>query len=289
LPILKWPIIQLGLPAIMLMRASFFLRKQKDDQLVWYLEVGSIGLFALSAFYFSRHLLHPTESIFLANLTFLERVFATNVALFCAGICFWLNNKTSRSAYLFCAKIIYGFAFLRIIFLHLLFYNPLLSHENVGSIFLINNLALAYFTPLLMIYFINNKLHHSLKYSNFLSMILLFAFISLNVRWFYHGEYLDGNITSNSEIYTYSASWLLLGIGLLIYGTLKNHKPIRIASLIVMIISIGKVFLYDASALSGLYRIFSFLGLGVILLGLSYFYSIFVFKEHNDDDKLRSN
>jgi uncharacterized membrane protein len=120
-------------------------------------------------------------------------------------------------------------------------------------------------------------------------MILLFAFISLNVRWFYHGEYLDGNITSNSEIYTYSASWLLLGIGLLIYGTLKNHKPIRIASLIVMIISIGKVFLYDASALSGLYRIFSFLGLGVILLGLSYFYSIFVFKEHNDDDKLRSN
>jgi uncharacterized membrane protein len=154
----------------------------------------------------------------------------------------------------------------------------------VGSLFLINNLLLAYLTPLLMIYYIRNKLNQTLKYSNILNLILLFALVSFNVRQFYHGTFLDIGITTNSEIYTYSASWLLMGIGLLIYGTLKNDQTIRIASLIVMIISIGKVFLYDASALSGLYRIFSFLGLGLILLALSYFYSRFVFKDNIEEN-----
>ena len=39
----------------------------------------------------------------------------------------------------------------------------------------------------------------------------------------------------------------------------------------------AKVFLYDASALEGLFRVFSFLGLGLSLIGLSWFYTRFVF------------
>lgn len=52
---------------------------------------------------------------------------------------------------------------------------------------------------------------------------------------------------------------------------------LRVASLAVMILTVSKVFLYDASELEGLYRVFSFLGLGVSLLGLSWFYTRFVF------------
>jgi uncharacterized membrane protein len=73
--------------------------------------------------------------------------------------------------------------------------------------------------------------------------------------------------------------WLLLGIGLLVSGTLKHDKTFRIASLVVMIFTVGKVFLYDASALSGFYRVFSFLVLGMILIGLSWFYTRFVFTD----------
>jgi uncharacterized membrane protein len=105
------------------------------------------------------------------------------------------------------------------------------------------------------------------------------VWVSLNVRQFFQGGYLDSNIASNAEIYTYSVAWLLLGIGLLITGTLQHDKTLRIASLIVMILTVGKVFLYDAAALTGLYRVFSFLLLGLILIGLSWFYSRFVFVE----------
>jgi uncharacterized membrane protein len=44
-----------------------------------------------------------------------------------------------------------------------------------------------------------------------------------------------------------------------------------------MLLAIVKVFVYDMSALSDLYRVFSFLGLGVSLLLLAYLYQRYVF------------
>mgnify|MGYP003844916783 CR=1 FL=1 len=73
--------------------------------------------------------------------------------------------------------------------------------------------------------------------------------------------------------------WLLFGIALLFFGTLKKDKMVRVASLAVMILSVRKAFLYDSSELEGLFRVFSFFGLGLSLLGLSWFYTSFVFDE----------
>jgi uncharacterized membrane protein len=109
---------------------------------------------------------------------------------------------------------------------------------------------------------------------------LLFGltFVSLNVRQLYHGAYLDTGPVSNAEVYTYSAVWLGMGIIMLFAGTLREDKMMRFGSLVIMLLTVGKVFLYDASELTGLWRVFSFFGLGLSLLGLSWFYSRFVFK-----------
>jgi uncharacterized membrane protein len=58
---------------------------------------------------------------------------------------------------------------------------------------------------------------------------------------------------------------------------LRRDHAIRIASLAIMILTAAKVFLYDASQLEGLMRVLSFLGLGLSLLGISWFYTRFVF------------
>ncbi len=115
-------------------------------------------------------------------------------------------------------------------------------------------------------------------YTNICLFVLLFFFIILNVRQIYHGPYLDADMTSNAEVYTYSVAWLFVGLSLLFFGTLKQNKTLRFASLIFVILTISKVFLYDAAELTGLLRVFSFLGLGLSLLGLSWFYTRFVFK-----------
>jgi len=55
-------------------------------------------------------------------------------------------------------------------------------------------------------------------------------------------------------------------------------RTLRYASLVVMLLAVGKVFLFDTRNLSDLYRVFSFLGLGLSLLLLAWLYQRFVFR-----------
>ncbi|WP_390903704.1 DUF2339 domain-containing protein [Wolbachia pipientis] len=66
-------------------------------------------------------------------------------------------------------------------------------------------------------------------------------------------------------MYTYSVVWMLYSFILLFLGTLFHTQIMRIASLGIMILTIDKVFLYDASELTGLFRVLSFFGLGLSL------------------------
>ena len=58
----------------------------------------------------------------------------------------------------------------------------------------------------------------------------------------------------------------------MVWGIVKKIKPIRYTALALLAISILKVFIIDLAFLGQVYRIISFMGLGVIMLMLSYFY-----------------
>jgi uncharacterized membrane protein len=57
----------------------------------------------------------------------------------------------------------------------------------------------------------------------------------------------------------------------------RKQSGLRWASLVLLVIVIGKLFLFDLSELQGLYRVASFLGLAVSLLLVSFGYQRFVF------------
>ena len=59
---------------------------------------------------------------------------------------------------------------------------------------------------------------------------------------------------------------------LLALGFSRNSAFLRWQALLLLALSIGKVFLVDVSELSQGYRILSFLGLGALLLGVSFVY-----------------
>ncbi|NLK98678.1 MAG: DUF2339 domain-containing protein [Epulopiscium sp.] len=65
---------------------------------------------------------------------------------------------------------------------------------------------------------------------------------------------------------------LLYSIVLIVIGIIKNSKKIRIFSLSLFLLVIFKVFLNDLASLEGIYRILSFMALGVILIGISFIY-----------------
>jgi uncharacterized membrane protein len=69
------------------------------------------------------------------------------------------------------------------------------------------------------------------------------------------------------------SAWLMVyGACLTAAGFLARRSFLRWQALILLLFSIGKVFLYDASKLSQGYRVLSFLVLGVLLLGISFAY-----------------
>jgi len=72
--------------------------------------------------------------------------------------------------------------------------------------------------------------------------------------------------------FTYSAFFMVFGAALLALGFWRRSEFLRWQALILLAVTIGKVFLLDMSALSQGYRILSFLGLGALLLAVSFVY-----------------
>jgi len=77
------------------------------------------------------------------------------------------------------------------------------------------------------------------------------------------------------ELYAYSIVWLLFGVALLAAGFWRDVAALRHAGMVLVCLVVAKVFLIDMAGLTGLLRVFSFLGLGAALLGLGYAYRRF--------------
>jgi uncharacterized membrane protein len=170
----------------------------------------------------------------------------------------------------------------RIGFFDVLTSSPLAAPHDVGAWPILNYLLLPYGLPVVWLALLGRALaqrgrNDMLPAVDAAAQLFFFAWISLNVRQAFQGAVLNAPTLSNSEVYSYSAAWLVLGIGLLVGGTARKDPVMRWGSLAVIVLTVLKVFLYDASELTGLLRVASFLGLGLSLLGLSWFYTRYVF------------
>ncbi len=284
--IAKYPLYQLGIPAIMFLITSYLLRTiQHNPKLINILESVAISLIAIMCYCLTRNILNPDRNILLIKTEFFERGIINNVFFLFGLLCFWIGRIYHRITFSWGGVALTGIALLSVMYGDVLFANPLWASEKINGIILLNSLILPYGLPILWLSYAKKECmplieNDYLKYLDSIKLLLLFLFLSLNIRYFFHGEFLNSGFVSNAEIYSYSLLWLLLGGGLLYIGTLKQDKSLRISSLLIILLVVAKVFLYDTSELQGLYRVFSFLGLGISLIGISYFYSRFIFRDN---------
>ncbi len=116
------------------------------------------------------------------------------------------------------------------------------------------------------------------------AMILGFAWITLETRRLLAGADLSlEGVYRQGEMGAYSVAWILYAFGLLIWGVWRRQALARYASLGVLAVTLVKVFLFDLSALDGVLRAASFIGLGISLIGVALFYQRFVFKGEGSD------
>jgi len=281
-PIVEWPLFQLGFPAIMFIGTSLCLKKQKDNWQVQVFEYASVALIGIMGYYLTRHIFHREASVIFVKSGFFERGVITNVFFAFSLICFFIGRIYNRAAYSTSGIVLFCISLIRLILFDLMIHNPIWANQRIDGVVIFNGLTITYGFSVFWII----KGCHELKLMNFesfvyviskLSFLFLFIWCTYNVRFYFHQPFLSKGQFSNAEIYSYSAVWLVLGVGFLIVGISLKSKSLRIASLGMMVLTVAKVFLYDASELQGLLRVGSFLGLGLCFIGLSYFYSRFVF------------
>lgn len=283
------PVVKLGVPALLWGVCLYLYSCQKERwQTLTRLLCGTIlSLFLMAGYYLIKDAFHG-QAVYLSEISgFLERGLITIlIAMLGVGL-FTIAEKISAAFFLKeWGVLLFKLAVIRLIYFDLLLLNPYFSKSQfVGDMLLFNGVTMVYGAGLLMclwaIYRAKwdvGKIEARFFYKG-LGFVLMFILVSLNVRQFFHGGLLSMNgAMGNTEFYTYSIAWLLMGLGLLAYGIIRESSTARRASLALMLLTIGKVFFLDAAELEGLFRVFSFLGLGVSLIGLSYFYSRFVFR-----------
>jgi uncharacterized membrane protein len=61
-------------------------------------------------------------------------------------------------------------------------------------------------------------------------------------------------------------------------GFFLRSKPVRYCSAAVVLVTIGKVFLFDLGGLTGVFRALSFICLGLVLVGIGILYQRLLYR-----------
>ena len=114
------------------------------------------------------------------------------------------------------------------------------------------------------------------------TLLVIFSFYVMNVEVAsFFGMFNVGAEAGKFTFYThgrlsqqlaYSISWLLFSLALLIMGIYRNLVRLRWVGLGLIVFTALKVFFKDLWSLGSLYRVFSFIGLAVTLMLVSFLY-----------------
>jgi uncharacterized membrane protein len=280
-PIFNWLLWGYGVPAASFWAGSYFLRRRGDDAPLRTVEAAAILFTVLLVFLEIRHAIYNGR-IYTAVPTLLEFALDLCVALALAIGLERLRIRTGSIIHNVGAVLITILAGLIAIFGVPILENPMLTWMNVGGS-VINVLLLAYALPAVLMLLLSYAVagRRSTAYANTLAagaLVFALAYVTLEIRRLYHGQNLIEGLTGDAEQYTYSIAWLGFGVLLLGIGFLVNSERARLASAAVIGLTILKAFAIDMSALTGVYRALSFIGLGLVLVAIGWLYQKILFR-----------
>ena len=283
-PIFNWLLWGYGVPALSFWAAGYLLRQRADDIPARMTDSAAILFTVLTAFLQIRHYITGGD-IYRDSSTL------TEVALqICVGLALVIGlervrERTQSVVHNFGALIIGGLTLAAIVFGVVLGRNPMLPFSRglmVEGLFF-NVLLLAYGLPAvlaaalaLMTRMTRPQWYRAVAAVTAVTLALLY--LTLEVARFYQGPLIRMSAVSDAEQYTYSAVWLVFGVALLVAGFLLRSQPVRYCSAAVVVITIGKVFLFDMAGLTGVFRALSFIGLGVVLVGIGLLYQRLLYR-----------
>ena len=280
IPGLNWILYGYGLPAAAFWLAARSFRQSGDDLLVKLLDAGTITLVALLVTFEIRSLV--AGSLDSPDYGLLERALHA-LAWGVLGYGLLVQFRRHGGGVLNWGwRILGGLSAAHVLLLQVLIGNPLWSGEPVGAWPLLNSLTLAYLAPAVLALAYARELDRIgagrlALGAGLAALVLALLFITLEVRHAFHGPVLSEGAIGDGELYAYSAAWIGFALALLGIGVFLRYALLRYVSLAVLLGTVGKVFMIDMAALDDLWRVLSFLGLGLSIVAIALFYRRFVF------------
>jgi len=108
---------------------------------------------------------------------------------------------------------------------------------------------------------------------------LLFVLVNLEIADFFAAGAVPAfNVLSSSlaEGLSYTLSWAVFAIALLVVSIAAGNQRGRIAAVVLLVVTVLKCFLHDLARLGGLYRVASFVGLAICLAAVAVLLQRFV-------------
>lgn len=278
-PLLNGLLLAYGVPAACFWWAARLFLRGRDGIVVRLLECGAALFATLLVLLEIRHAFHP-GALAAERWDFAEAAWQCTALFACAAVALVLHRRSGRVTMLWAARAV-GLVGL-LVGLILLAANPWTTNRDVGVLPLLNALAPAYLLPALLAAWAVARAPEARQPPGAAQMLAAyalvsgFAWVTLEVRRAFHPAKIGAARIGEAEMYAYSGAWLLLGAVMIAIGIRSGRKEIRLAALAIIALVTFKVFLVDMDALVGLWRVLSFLGLGLALIALGAIYRRFV-------------
>jgi uncharacterized membrane protein len=270
-----------GVPALAFYVAAKLFRDAKTPLLLTMLQAGAL-LFAVLLLSFEIRLFVAGS---LDNLHYgLLEQSLHSIAWLAVGTALAVRHQLSANQVAFWgSRILLVLATAQVVVGQLIHANPFYTNVFVGDWPVFNTLFLAYAVPAAFAFFLAYRFRNDTPIwpaglAAMLGFALVFFYLTTEVRHAFHGAVLYGLPTSDTEFYTYSLVWLIYALVLLAIGILGRSTLPRYVSLVVLMITVLKAFLFDMADLEGLLRVSTFLILGLTLIGIGYLYQRYVFR-----------
>jgi uncharacterized membrane protein len=281
-PIFNWLLLGYGAPAVAFLAAGHILKREAEDLAVRICDALGLLFAALLVFFQIRHALNNGDPLAPASGHVEQGLFALTSLGFAAAL---IRMDLARANPVFrAASVIFGvISGLVTLFGLGVIENPLISRQAVRGPVIFSSLLLAYLLPALAAIVLARtargvRPHWYVTGAAVLALVLLFGYVTLEVRHAFQGESLTiSQSTGAPEIWSYSVAWLGLGLAFLGYGLWRGSKAARLASAALVVLSVLKVFLYDLTGIGGFWRAFSVICLGGVLIGIGLIYQKLIF------------
>jgi len=275
--IFNWLLWGYGIPAVAFYLASRLLERGGRDRITQFTESLAITFAAFLAFFEIRHSIHGGD-VHAASSSHLEAGLMATASLLFAFVTVRMDSSRPDSVYRIGSFVFGAVSLIVSGFGLLLSENPLLTGEPVVGGAVLNSLLPAYLLPALCAAMLaaaarDIRPRPYVLAAAGLALVLHLAYTVLEIRRLFQGSVVHHFVeTGQGEQWSYSLALLGIGLVLLVFGLAKDVRLARLASAAYIVLAVLKVFIIDLANLEGVMRALSFIGLGLVLVGIGLAY-----------------